>query len=89
MRCKKSLFLIFQILGLLVNILAGNEKYPLLKGDNLMIVIQMQLCQKQKTFSEFFVAFLKSGINFQYFEHKYDPHRFSISEITESENVVR
>ena len=54
-----------------------------------MIVIQMQLCQKQKTFSEFFVAFLKSGINFQYFENKYDPHRFSISEITESENVVR
>ena len=54
-----------------------------------MIAIQMQLSQKQKTFSEFFVPFLKSGINFQYFEKRYDPHTFSISEITDFENVVR
>ena len=48
----------------------------------------MQLFQKQKNFSEFFAKFLKSAINFKYFEKKDDPHRFSISKITDFENVV-
>ena len=56
---KKSLLLTCQILGLLVNTLAADEKYPLLNRDNLAIPIQMQLSQKQKTFSRFFAAFLK------------------------------
>ena len=54
---KKSLFLTCQILGLLVNTLAADEKYPVLNTDNLTIPIQMQLSQKEKTFSEFFVHF--------------------------------
>ena len=86
---KKSLFLTCQILGLLVNTLAADEKYPVLNRDNLTIPIQMQLSQKQKTFSQFFAAFLKSTLNFEHFEKKDDPHRFCISEITDSENVVR
>ena len=49
----------------------------------------MELPQKQKSFSEFFAAFLKSKLNFQYFEKKDDPHRFCISNITDSKNVVR
>ena len=49
----------------------------------------MQVSQKKKTFSEFFAAFLKSNLNFKYFEKKDDLHRFCISEITNSENVVR
>ena len=57
---KKSLLLTCKILGLLVNTLAANEKYPVLNRDNLTIPIQMQLSQKQKTFSEFFAGFLKS-----------------------------
>ena len=56
---KKSLFLTCQILGLLLNTLAADEKYPVLNRDNLAIPIQMQLSQKQKTFSRFFAAFLK------------------------------
>ena len=52
---------------LLVNTLAADEKYPVLNRDNLTIPIQMQLSQKQKTFSEFFSAFLKSSLNFKYF----------------------
>ena len=58
---KKSLLLICQILGLLVNTLAADEKYPVLNRDNLMIPIQMQLSQKQKTFSQFLAPFLKSS----------------------------
>ena len=53
---KKSLLLTCQILGLLVNTLAADEKYPVLNRDNLTIPIQMQLSQKQKTFSQFFCS---------------------------------
>ena len=67
---KKSLLLTCQILGLLVNTLAADEKYPVLNRDNLTIPIQMQLSQKQKTFSQFFAAFLKSSLNFKHFEKK-------------------
>ena len=51
--------------------------------------IQIQLSQKKKTFSEYFAAFLTSRLNFKYFESKDDTHRFCISDITDSENVVR
>ena len=54
---KKSLVLTCQILGLFVNTLATDEKYPILHRDNLTIPIQMQLSQKQKTFSEFLLHF--------------------------------
>ena len=49
----------------------------------------MQLSEKQKTFSEFLAAILKSCLNFEYFEKKDDPQSFCISDITDSENVVR
>ena len=75
-------------MGLLVNTLAADDKYPALNRDNLTIPIQMQLSQKQKTFSEFLAAFLKSCLNFKYSEEKDDPHRFCNCEITNSENVV-
>ena len=78
----------YQFLGPLLNTLASNEKYPVLNRENLTIPIQMQLSQKQKTFSEFLAAFLKSCLNFKYSEEKDDPHRFCIYEITDSENVV-
>ena len=86
---KKSLLLTWQILGLLVNTFAADEKYPVLNRDNLTIPIQMQLSQKQKTFSQLFAAFLKFRLNFKYFGKKYYPQRFFISEITDSKNVIR
>ena len=86
---KKCLVLTWKILELLINTLAANEKYAVLIRDNLTISIQMQLSQKQKIFSEFFAAFLKSGLNFEYFEKKDDPHGFCIFDITDSGNVVR
>ena len=36
------------------------------------------LSQKQKTFSEFFFAFLKSILNFKHFSKKDDPHSWCI-----------
>ena len=86
---KKSCFFTCQVLGLLVNTLAAYEKYPVLNRDNLTIPIQMQLSEKQKKFSEFFAAFLKRILNFEHFASKDNRHSFCISEITDSENVVR
>ena len=85
---KKAFLLTCQILGLLVNTLAADEKYPVLNRDNLTIPIQMQLSQKRKTFPQFFAAFFKSGGNFERLEKKDEPYRFFISEIPDSENVV-
>ena len=89
MSWKKSLLLTCQILGLLVNTLAADEKYPVLNRENLTIPIQMHLSQKQKTFSQFSAPFLKFTLNFDYFEIKYDSHRYVIFEITSLENVLR
>ena len=40
---KKSLFFTTQILGLLVNTLAADEKYPVLTRGNITIPIQIEL----------------------------------------------
>ena len=86
---KKSLLLTCQISGLLINKLDSDDRYPVLNRDNLTIVVQMQLPQKQKTFSQFSTAFFKSRFNFKYFEKKDCARRFCISEITYFKNVVR
>ena len=66
--------MIHKILGVFVNTLTVNDKHYLLNRDNLTQPIQMQLSQKQKTFSEFFFAFLKSTLNFRHLPNKDDPH---------------
>ena len=86
---KKSLLLTCQILGLLVNTLTADEKYLVLHRDNSRIRIQMEFSKKQKSFSDFLGAILKSWLNFKHFKKKYDPHRFCILEVMDSENVVR
>ena len=81
--------MICQILGLLVNTLAADKMYRVLNRDNLTIPIKMHLSQKQRTSSQFFAAFLKFRLKFEYFETKYDPHRFFILEITDCQNVIK
>ena len=46
-----------QIPTALVNTLTVNDKRYLLNRDNLLQPIEMQLSQKQKTFSDFFLHF--------------------------------
>ena len=53
--------------------------------NNLETQIQMQLSQEPKRFSHFFVVFLKSAPNFEYFEQKKESHSLSISEMIDSE----
>ena len=73
MRWKKSLLVLYRILKLFVNTLTADDKHYLINRDNLTQPIQMQLSQKQKTFSEFFFAFLKSILNFKHLPKKDDP----------------
>ena len=73
---KKPLLLTYKILGLLVNTLPADEKYPVLSRDNLMIPTWMMSSKKQNRFCQFFAGFLKSKLNFKYFGQKDDPHRF-------------
>ena len=54
-----------QILTLFVNTLTVDEKHYLLNTGNLTQTIQIELSQKRKTFFQFFLAFLKSILNFK------------------------
>ena len=74
MHYKKSVLLKDDLLRLCANTLPGDDNYYLLNRDNLAEQIQIQLYQKQKSFSEFFFAFLKSILNFKHLPKKDDPH---------------
>ena len=67
--------MIHKILRLFVNTLTVNDKHYLLNRDNLTQTIHMQLSEKQKSFSQFFFAVLKSILNFKHFPKKDDPRR--------------
>ena len=45
----------------------------------------MQISRKLKTFSELFIAFLKSTLNLEYFERKDQSQSLSITEIIKCE----
>ena len=66
--------MIHKILRLFGNTLTVDEKHYLLSRDNLTQTIHIQLSQKQKTFFQFFLAFLKSILNFKHLPKKDDPH---------------
>ena len=57
-----------------VNSLTADDKYSILNRGNLLQQFQMQLSQKQKTFSEFVFGFSKFRFNFEQFQEKCDPH---------------
>ena len=56
------------------NTLSADAKYSLFTRDNLTQPTQMEVSRKQKTFSDFFSAFLKSSLNFEHFQKKDDSH---------------
>ena len=76
---KESFLVLHKILRLFVNTLTPDDKHYLLNRDNFTQRIQIQLTQKQKTFSEFLFAFLKSIINFNHLQKKDDPDSWWIS----------
>ena len=65
---KMSPIVLGEILGVFVNTLTGDGKYLFQDFQNLSLHIQMQISEKLKIFSEFFVPFLESTSNFKHFE---------------------
>ena len=60
------------ILRLFVNALTADDKYSGSNMQNLSQQVQMPLSQKQKTFSGFFIAFLKCAWNLEHLKKKMD-----------------
>ena len=79
------MLVVCKILRLFVYTLTDDDKYCLLYRHNLTQAIQILLSQKQKTFSQFFCAFLKFTLKFEHSRQKDDPHRRCISQVTVSE----
>ena len=73
MHWKNSPLVVHKMIRLLLNELMVNDRHYPLNRDNLTQPIQMQLSEKQKTFSEFFFAFLKSILNYKHLPKKDDP----------------
>ena len=63
-----------EMLSLFVNMFPVNDKHYLVNRDNLTQPIQIQLSEKQKKIFQFFLAFLKSILNFKDLPKKDDPH---------------
>ena len=57
-----------------VVILTTDDKHYLVNRHNLTQPIQELFSQKQKNFPEFFLAVLKSTLNFKHLPKKDDPH---------------
>ena len=81
--------MIHKILTLFVNTLTVDERHDLLNRRNLTQTIQIELSQKQKTFFEFFLAFLKYILNFQFLQKKMALVADVFLEIQAPKNMVR
>ena len=60
----------FEILELFVNTLTTDDKYSRRNMLNFTQQLEAPLSKKQKTFSGFFLAFLKYALNLEHFEQK-------------------
>ena len=81
---KKSALVRSKILGLFVNTLTAEYTYS---GHNMQTFtqqVQTPLSLKQKTFSGFFITFLKFKWNGGHFQKKEESSSLSISEIIDS-----
>ena len=85
MSWKKSPSVWHEILRLFVQALTADDKYSGSNMQNFHQQFQMQLSQKKKIFSRFFILFLKSTWNLEPFQKKYEYPSLIISEIIDTE----
>ena len=81
---KKSALVRSKLLGLFVNTLTAEYIYSRRNMQTFRQEVQTPLSLKQKPFSAFFIAFLKSIWNGEHFPKKGESSSLSISEIIES-----
>ena len=82
---KRLVLVTSEVLGQLVNTLTADYKHSAQNRENLPQRVQTMISQERKTFSGFFIAFLKCALNSVYFEKKDQSHSLSITEINNSE----
>ena len=69
-----SLLVICEILGVFADTMSADDKYPYTNCENLLLLIQMELSKKRKTFSQSFFPFLVYTSYFKHFEKNDDRH---------------
>ena len=69
--------------------MTADDKYSLLNRDNLTQPIPKQLFQKQKAFSENFLAFSKFSLNLEHFQKKISLIADFFRKLRTPENVAR
>ena len=85
MSSKKSPSVWYEILRMFVNALTADEKYSCSNMHSLPQQFQTPLSHKQKTFSGFFIAFLKYAWNLEHFQKKDEYPSLIIFEIIDAE----
>ena len=75
----------YEILRPFVNGLTADDKYSSTNMKNLLQQFQTPLSLKQKTFCEFFIAFLKCAWKLEHFQKKDEYPSLIISEIIDAE----
>ena len=73
----------FEIIGVFVDTWTADYKYPVPNCENFKFAIQIQLSEKQKTFSKFFIPFMEAPSNFKHFLKKENCHSQCISELND------
>ena len=81
---EKSAWVRFKMLGLFVNTLTVEYTYSRRNMQTFTQQVQTPLSLKQKPFSGFFIAFLKSTWNGEHFQKKGEFSSLIISEIIDS-----
>ena len=85
---KKSSLVRSKILGLFVNTLTAEYTYSRRNMQTLTQQVQTPLCLKQKTFSGFFIAFLKSTWNGEHFQKKGESSSLSFPKLLTPKEVI-
>ena len=84
---KKSALVSSEILTLFLNTLNATNKYSRCNVHNFVQEVQTSFSHNSKTFSGFFIAFLKYAWNLKNFENKDEYRSLIISEITNSQGI--
>ena len=85
MSSEKSALVSSEILTVYVNTLTTDDKYSSRNMLNFTQQLEALLSQKEKTYSGFFLAFLKCALNLEKFEKKDDYRSLVISKVIDSE----
>ena len=85
MSWAKSTLVCSEILTLFVNTLTTDDKYSRRNMLNFTQQFEALLSQQQKTFSGWFLAFLKCALNLEHFAKKDEYFSLVISKVIDSE----